>query len=352
MTYDFYTEIWAEKKKILENEMNKIRNLRGSTKKQEARRNLPEIFKRVFSRNWYSRIKEISLFAKYYEGREEKDLLKIGYNGYFLDCLTEMDNSICRMNDEWFLNKEDESTIFGLISSPRLNLPIRYSTFLHVKFILQKPYISKDDEEFYIHDNPVSKEKVFKVPYIRASSWKGNLLWAAKIANDLCEDDEKILRIFGNKKGEEDQEKLKKGRLYTYPTFFDRISLDIINPHDRETRTGKNPITLEIVPEDTEGDLYLLYVPFDKIDQDENNVKQEIKEDLLIICKAVEALLTDFGISAKRTSGYGTARIGKIKFKSELLKEFEKYTDFKGLLSQLDNESGKSTSTSHRGENR
>lgn len=212
------------------------------------------------------------------------------------------------------------------------NLP-RSSFFLHVDFTLRKPHISRGDEEFYIHKNPVTKEKIFKIPYIRASSWKGNLRWAVK---RLFGDSKAVIRIFGNEKGEKDQENLKKGRLHIYPTFFSRIGLDIINPHDRKTKTGKNPILLEVVPEGTKGDLYLLYVPFDKIGEITKGVRRDIEEDLLILCKAVKVLLTDYGMSAKRTSGYGAADIGNIDFKSIFLKEYEKYNQLDELIQELE----------------
>ena len=37
---------------------------------------------------------------------------------------------------------------------------------LDVPFTLRKSYISRDDTDFYIIDNPVKKEWVFKVPYV------------------------------------------------------------------------------------------------------------------------------------------------------------------------------------------
>ena len=277
------------------------------------------------------------------------------------------------------------------------------SFFLHVKFTLEKPYLSRDDEAFYIHENPVAKEKVFKVPYIRASSWKGNLRWSAlkNLIDEVSRVSGKekkwetafskrvrIVRIFGNEKEnrendlfdeifpdkiQENDKKISKfnqsfleyiikhnyvnkdgngkGRLYTYPTFFNRISLDIINPHDRETRTGKNPITLEVVPKDTKGDLYLLYIPFDKIGENEDKIKDEIEEDLLIICNAVRALLTIYGMSAKRTSGYGAAEIGRIEFRSELLGKYEGYTDLDKLIGELNNKDRKRADSLHGGGN-
>lgn len=344
MTYDFYEGLWENDKEDLKRELRKIGNGKGSQRKeQNAKRVLPGFFETRFSANWYSRIKEISLFAKICERNDEKKHLKIGYDEYVLRYLS-TGNGVLRMNDDWTLEIESGLSIFGSIAYPALSLPTRNSFFLSIKFTLQKPLISKDDEEFYIHDNPISKEKVFKVPYIRASSWKGNLRWAFREVNGFHEDDDRILRIFGNKKREEISENLRKGRLYVYPTFFDQISLDIINPHDRITKTGKNPITLEVVPRGRRGYLHLLYVPFDKIGEDDKEIKEEIETDLLFLCRAIKALLTEYGMSAKRTSGYGIAQIEGITFRSILLKDYEKYTDLGRLIDELNNRYSKYTS--------
>jgi CRISPR/Cas system CSM-associated protein Csm3 (group 7 of RAMP superfamily) len=334
MTYDFYVGLWENDEDDLKEELKRVENGKRTQRIRNAQEMLPRFFETRFSANWYSKIREISLFAKIYENSDEKELLKIGYNEYVLRHLS-AENGVLGMNDDWALKIGDGSSIFGSIACPALLLPTRNSFLLSIKFVLQKPFISKDDEGFYIHDNPVSKEKVFKIPYIRASSWKGNLRWAFGKANELHEDDERILRVFGNKKGEEASENLRKGRLYIYPTFFDQISLDIINPHDRTTKTGKNPITLEVVPKGRRGDLHLLYVPFDKIGEDEREIKKEIETDLLFLCRAIRALLTEYGMSAKRTSGYGVAEMGETAFKSILLREYEKYSDFEELVSAL-----------------
>ena len=68
----------------------------------------------------------------------------------------------------------------------------------------------------------------------------------------------------------------RRGRTQTYPTYFDRIDLEIINPHDRKTKAGTVPIQIESVPEDTDGTLNLFYYPFDllaKLYGDENEKK-------------------------------------------------------------------------------
>ena len=59
------------------------------------------------------------------------------------------------------------------------------------------------------------------------------------------------------------QTKNRKGK-----SFFDKISLDVITPLSRETKTpvrGRGPIYFEIVPENTKGIFRLLYYPFDLI---------------------------------------------------------------------------------------
>ena len=53
-------------------------------------------------------------------------------------------------------------------------LPV-YSLALAFTFRLERPYLSRDDDAFYIIDNPVRKEKIFKLPMVAPTSWKGSL---------------------------------------------------------------------------------------------------------------------------------------------------------------------------------
>ena len=93
----------------------------------------------------------------------------------------------------------DKSNIKDLIEK----LP-KYSFAIWIKFELLGPYFSRDDDEFYIIQNPILKETVFKVPMVRGSSWKGALAGAFKrlLNNDnysskKSEIIESYLRIFG-----------------------------------------------------------------------------------------------------------------------------------------------------------
>src|SRR2546429_1125851 len=66
--------------------------------------------------------------------------------------------------------------------APKVDLAIlpRYSFVLQLTFTLAQPYISRDEQDFYIIDNPIRKDKVFGLPYVASTSWKGSLqaaLW-------------------------------------------------------------------------------------------------------------------------------------------------------------------------------
>ena len=194
---------------------------------------------------------------------------------------------------------------------PIINIPLfpLFSFFIQFTFYLATPYLSRDDEEFYICENPVRKEKVFKVPMVSGSTWKGNLRWTARRLLNLNydeSDEPEIIRLFGNKKGQEDH--FRRGRLNFYPTFFTQIGLEVINPHDRKTKAGTQPIYIESVPEGAKGIFSLLYVPFDLMGKLEAEIKEEVAEDLNIICASVKEMMLMYGFSAKKSSGFGIVK--------------------------------------------
>lgn len=186
---------------------------------------------------------------------------------------------------------------------------------LEVEFELLTPWYSKDDRLFHVLDNPVRKDKVFGVPFMSAASWKGLLRWACRMQAGLREHLEKhngrlenwrdpdwILYLFGNEKGEE--ENFQQGTLVFYSTWFGRINFEVINPHKRETRAGTQPIYYEVVPPEAPGTLYLLYAPWPGMQH-----AVEPQDVIPRLLEAIDDLLTNYGISAKRTVGWGTAKI-------------------------------------------
>ena len=252
------------------------------------------------------------------------------------------------------LDQPDRELLKIMASLPRVDTLLPLSSVMRFTFSLVKPYISRDDESFYIIDNPVRKDKVFKVPMVAPSSWKGNLRWAAtkqlaewwqglerkEQATRVEEFVERRLRLahlFGNEKGvdiaEEREAELETyldevggyeaahmyrarlkevaptsflaGRLRFFPTFFEAMGLEVINPHDRETGAGTLPIYFETVPAGAHGAFTLLHVPFDLVGQPTEVVKAAVKADLPILAEVVEAMFCTYGFSAKKTSGFG-----------------------------------------------
>jgi len=229
------------------------------------------------------------------------------------------------------------------------------SWFLQFTFTLAKPWMSKDDDPFYVAEsvNPVRKDKVFKVPMMAAASWKGLLRWTAMYTRLTLKKDQPAEQfaqerfaqtlLFGDEKGEEpgqtkdfaayldalkpearqEYERLLRayydlkpddslphhsGRLMFYPTFFNLIDVEVINPHSRKTKAGTHPIYLECVPIGAQGTFSLLYVPFDLIGADEAEIRKQTLADLQLVAEGLQAMFLTYGFSAKRTSGYGVAK--------------------------------------------
>ncbi len=170
------------------------------------------------------------------------------------------------------------------------------SFILRIPFTLRKPYLSRDDGDFYLLDNPVRKEKVFRVPMVAATGWKGALR-AALWQLNYQEDHEVTIRLLGNPR---ENDVGQAGRLHFFATFFDQIGLEVINPHDRKTGIGKRgPILMECVPQGAKGTLLLLYTPFGAFDQ------RQVAQDLQLTVQGLQAMLTTYGFGAKTSSGFG-----------------------------------------------
>lgn len=187
---------------------------------------------------------------------------------------------------------------------------------IEVTFSLLTPWYSKDDRPFHVLDNPVRKDRVFGVPFMSAASWKGLLRWACRMEHGLLaylaahdgtmrdwDEPDWIVHLFGNERG--DGEEFSRGALHCYPTWFDNVGFEVINPHDRARRAGTQPITYEVVPPGTSGRLCLLYAPLPHAAEGGPTRTRTIET----LIDATEKLLTVYGFSAKRTAGWGISRI-------------------------------------------
>jgi len=181
------------------------------------------------------------------------------------------------------------------------------SFFLYVPFTLAAPYISKDDASFYVHENPIRKDPVLRVPVVGSTSWKGSFRAALRWTLKTEDDDARVIRLLGNPK--EEKEDFRRGRLSFYPTFFDALEVQVINPHSRETGAGTQPIYIESVPRNAEGIFALLYTPIIPSKPDGPLPdRNEVLDDLENVEKAIYSLLVETGFGAKTSSGMGRAK--------------------------------------------
>lgn len=298
------------------------------------------------------------------------------------------------LSNEWFKNKNESGwkitskdisvleKISGIYTDDNFKKHvidlIPGSFGMQVEFKLSSPYYSKDDEEFYIIDNPILKDRAWKIPMVRGSAWKGSFFRAAcKELNNFVEKEDiyntikcfsNIVRIFGTgseeirmlekeidkhfEEGEnekaifdklirygleelgvnlmitrggksvveqvwiqiKDSINVKKGRMIFYPTYFDKLSLEVINPHNSKTKAGSQPIYYEIVPENTKGNFQILYIPYDAVITPINGLKKQIQSDIEFTKNIIEAI-SDAGIGAKSKLGWGRFAVDKEKMK-------------------------------------
>ncbi|MBN1921645.1 MAG: hypothetical protein JW892_10400 [Anaerolineae bacterium] len=181
-----------------------------------------------------------------------------------------------------------------------------HSCFLYIPFTLAEPYLSKDDVPFYVHENPVCKECVLRTPIVKSTSWKG--AFRAALRHELATEDKdaRLVALLGNAKGEE--KAFRRGRLTFFPTFFNALEVEVINPHARETGAGKQPIHIEGVPQGAQGCFALLYTPLSPDSAQEPLPDwSQVLSDLDLVGRVAYTLLAETGFGAKAAAGMGRA---------------------------------------------
>jgi len=261
--------------------------------------------------------------------------------------------------------------------SKKISEYLPFSFAIYAKFSLTAPYYSADDDHYYIIDNPVLKDKVFKVPMFRGSGWKGvvasavrevmkgkmdcffdNLMCFARlfgagseefrnIVRDIIEEHRKAdnrefqnhLRLFALKslgmklnlrdtgldnkilgKIYDKNLKVQRGRLIFYPTYFDKLGLEMINPHKRRTKAGTNPVYYEVVPKGAVGTFQLLYIPADGILKSQSDLQKEVQDDLDLLSDGLKRIFREqakdgqIKIGAKTKLGWGKVSADHLDF--------------------------------------
>jgi len=214
------------------------------------------------------------------------------------------------------------------------------SFFLRLTLALAKPLITHGDNHFYVIENPVAKDIVFKQPMMRSTSWKGLLRYAMRLQRKQDQtqlDDEVIIRLFGTEKKVAQEGNFQAGRLTFFTTFFNATDLEVLNPHIRERKVGRQPIPIECIRQGARGEFHLLYTPFDLLNYPDR--LPETMVDLEVTIQALRDLMLDLGFSAKRTSGYGVIRDdnlnGTLRIKTEgriLRGQFNTFSELEQLV--------------------
>lgn len=360
MIYDFYANFQVENREDINNLTN------GSGKYSEV----GDVLSRIMLLISAHRIENLKDYAKVGERNYQMGLKALIHsNGNYNDYLR------CKLS---------ELSLLGINSPINSSSLPKGSWVLEFPITLAKPFMSKDDVPFYIIDNPVRKDKVFAVPFISGMAWKGNLRWTMMKAflEPTANNPDKFAQIrfrhsllFGSEKGwgetkgwteyldklcpdaKKQYENMLKGKfnkkdakdlhihgmLYFYPTFWDRIDMIVINPHDRRTKTGKNPIYFEVVPGGAKGVFRLVYVPFYWFDLSEDELRKKAVEDLKDVIVGVRKMMLTYGFSAKKSSGFGVIENRWDKEESRLevrgfygVQKFGDFEELKELIKNLE----------------
>ncbi len=191
------------------------------------------------------------------------------------------------------------------------------SANLELGFRLLSPLLTRDDDPFYLFDNPVRKDHIFGAPFLAAASVKGLCADAYRrafsdqpVAASIEQwrgADAHALRLFGIaddglKQGS------RVGRLHFFPVWFDLVQFLVMNPRDPKSGTGKLPIQFEAVaPVDDKGHAVggkLAAFYFNPLGGTDKTATDAIT-DVARFIAACAAWLPVLGLGGKRLAGYG-----------------------------------------------
>lgn len=255
--------------------------------------------------------------------------------------------------------------------TPWKDLPMPFF-LIEFYFELESPVITRDETSHYPIENPIRKDYALKLPMLGSTGWKGLLRNAFLFVhlfpnwNEFYKKKDEasrkkylqtrwqMLRLFGAEKEATKEQRLHQalmedaggfkkfaisrfakegqkppkeipntaGCIYTYPTIFSNLEVELINPHDSVRRVGTQPIHLEIIPSGSMGlfrIFYLLNRPTLSTSEDMNI---DAKRDLVVMLKTIQFLFLELGISAKRTSGHGQVKTEMVKNKGRIVDNF------------------------------
>ena len=201
------------------------------------------------------------------------------------------------------------SEFFSYINpSQRVDLlPWRNCISIEIVWELTTPWFSRSDSEFDAIDNPISRDMLTGFPILKAAGLKGMLAHTCDFLEP--KPSEEIMKFcFGD--ASQNDVGGHQGNVIFGNTVFNRISCDLISPHNRQFGVVDHPVGFEVVPENTKTETGFLI--FQRSTENQTDSLRGAR--LLLDCWHL--LLTGLGISAKRSIGYGMGNTHKITIRT------------------------------------
>ncbi len=195
-----------------------------------------------------------------------------------------------------------------------LNAFPKYSARLLLEFQLDTPLLTRDDDPFYLFDNPARKDHILGAPYLAAATLAGLAGDAYQRAFPAAAEwpgrtpfraqDPHAKRLFGIAPdgGPKDTTEAEQGRLHFSPVWFQAIQYLVLNPGDEQRGIGTLPIQFEAIAPETTGILELRYCNPRGADASEEG---DVRADLARLLGALAQWWPALGLGAKRLAGYG-----------------------------------------------
>jgi hypothetical protein len=225
-----------------------------------------------------------------------------------------------------------EAFIGAGLNSPSCNVEIlpSYSATLSLKFRLLTPLLTRDDNPFYLFDNPVRKDPIFGLPHLSAAGVKGlaadayqrafpgSVPWKQRVGENAKDaertlhfrrEDPYALRLFGlaDDGADDGGNGAAAGRVHFSPIWFNHVQYLVMNPQDPATGKGTQPIQFEaIAPTQANGrpveaELQLFYF-------NPGEAEATVRADLARFLASLASWWPVFGLGAKRLAGYGAIK--------------------------------------------
>jgi CRISPR-associated protein Cmr2 len=226
------------------------------------------------------------------------------------------------------------------------------SASVSLRFRLLTPLLTRDDDPFYLFDNPVRKDHIFGVPFLAAASVKGlasdafqrgfpnEAPWVELGKDDQARtlryraDQPRARRLFGLASDDNEKQHSESGRIGFQPVWFSNVQYLVMNPTNTDnTGIGTQPIQFEAVaPFDEKGkpvEALVRLTYFNPAGAKESD-EATARADLACLVATLAAWWPAMGLGAKRLAGYGAIAPTAARCRANGYAQWPKDAEFSG----------------------